>query len=270
MDNRVPLRFFIITFSWSWLIWLPLILAGFDVIPVPEELLRSVTIPISIIAAFGPAAGAFISLRTLNGKGAVKRYLHSFLSLKFGWKVWMAIVLVLSSTTLAAWYIPELFGEPRLPMLLPGIYVFPLYWVMMVFLGGGQEEIGWRGYILPFLERRFGTWTGSTILGLIWAVWHIPLWFIPGTSQVYMHFVGFTMLILGYSYFYSWVMRASGGRPLASLIAHGTANALVPVFPVLIMKLNVPQPRFWLWTSLTLIAGISVLLLSRHPSGAEL
>ena len=55
----------------------------------------------------------------------------------------------------------------------------------MVFLGGGQEEIGWRGYILPFLENKFGRWLGSGILGLIWAFWHLPLWFIPGTNQTY-------------------------------------------------------------------------------------
>ncbi len=260
MKKDVPLRFFIITFTWSWLIWLFLILGGFEK--------SSITIPVSIIAAFGPAAGAFFSLRTLNGKGAVKQYVKSFLNLKFGWKVWAGIFLVLCTTTAAAWYIPELFGQPRLPMLLPGIYVFPVYWLMMVFLGGGQEEIGWRGYILPLLEKRFGTWTGSTILGLIWAVWHIPLWFIPGTSQTYMHFAGFIMLTLGYSYFYSWVMKASGGRPLAGLIAHGTANALVPVFPVLIMSLNVPQTRYWLWTSLTLLTGILVLLSSKRvPEG---
>ena len=117
--------------------------------------------------------------------------------------------------------------------LLPSYFIFPLYWLLMIFFGGGEEEIGWRGYILPSLEERFGRWIGSGMLGLIWTFWHLPLWFIPGATQTYMKFGGFMMLMLGYSFFYSWVMEASGKRPLAGMIAHGTANAFVPYSPSL-------------------------------------
>jgi len=266
MKEKFPFRFFIITFAWSWLIWLFLILAGLGRIPINKELLISITIPVSIVGAFGPAVGAFVSLRTLNGKGAVASYIKSFLSFKFGWKVWIWVFLVFGLSTFASWFLPELFGKPRLPMLLPNIYIFPVYWLLMVFLGGGQEEIGWRGYILAFLERRFGIFLGSGILGLVWACWHIPLWFIPGTSQTYMNFLGFMMLTVGYSYFFSWIMKSSGNRPLAGLIAHGTANAFVPIFPVIIMKPGAPQVRFWIWVSLTLIIGIVFLIININNS----
>ena len=269
MKEKIPFRFFVITFAWSWIIWLPLILAGFGIIPVSEKLLTIITTPVSIVGAFGPAVGAFVSLRTLEGKGAVTSYIKSFFNLKFGLKVWISIFFVLGLITVASWFLPELFGEPRLPMLLPNVYIFPIYWLIMVFLGGGQEEIGWRGYILTFLERRFGLFLGSGILGLIWACWHIPLWFIPGTSQTYMNFFGFIMLTTGYSFFFSWIMKSSGNRPLAGLIAHGTANAFIPLFPVIIMKLYVPQIRFWIWTSLTLIIGIIFLFVNIKNSNGS-
>jgi membrane protease YdiL (CAAX protease family) len=262
--EKFPLRFFIVTFLWSWLIWLPIVLAAFKIIPINKELLTSITIPVTIIAAFGPAVGAFVSLRTLKGKGAISTFLKSFLSINFGWKVWVTIFSLLSFSTAIAWFIPELFGESRLPMLLPNIYIFPIYWVMMVFIGGGQEEIGWRGYILAFLENRFGSWLGSIILALVWACWHIPLWFIPGTSQTYMNFIGFIMLTLGYSFFFSWIMKSSGKRPLVGLIVHGTANAFIPVFPTIIMTPGVLQTRFWIWTSFTLIIGIVTLSISNY------
>ncbi len=260
--EKFPFRFFVVTFLWSWLIWLPLVFAGFGIIPLGKESLKAITTPVSILAAFGPAVGAFVSLRTLKGKGSIGVYLKSFLSLNFGWKVWITSFAVLGISTAIAWYIPELFGENRLSMLLPNIYIFPIYWLIMVFLGGGQEEIGWRGFILPFLEERFGRWYGSIILALVWACWHIPLWFIPGTSQTYINFAGFIMLTLGYSLFYSWIMKSSGKRPLAGLIVHGSANAFVPVFPVIIMTSGVVQVRFWIWVSLTLIIGIIVMALS--------
>jgi membrane protease YdiL (CAAX protease family) len=193
----------------------------------------------------------------------------SFLSLKFGWKTWITILIVFGLSTAVAWIIPECFGEARLSTLLPSYFIFPLYWLLMVFVGGGQEEIGWRGYILPFLENKFGRWLGSGILGLIWAFWHLPLWFIPDVSQTYMNFGGFIMLTLGYSFFYSWVREASGKRPLAGMIAHGTANAFVPLFPVVVLSVSAVQVRYWIWVSLTLAIGIVFLLISTLHSKAQ-
>lgn len=259
MQSRFPLRFFIVTFLWSWLSWLPLVLIGQGLVPGGPELLALVTVPGSILAAFGPAVGALVSLRTLEGRGAAGRFLKTFLSLRFGWKVWAGIFAVLGLTTAAAWALPELWGEPRLAMLLPSVWVYPAYWLLMVFLGGGQEEIGWRGYIRPRLEARFGPWGGSLVLAAVWALWHLPLWFIPGTSQTFVHFFAFFLLLTGYSFFFSWVLRAAGNRPLAGLVAHGTGNSLVPLFPVLVLAPGTAQPRYWLWAVLTLAAGAAVL-----------
>jgi uncharacterized protein len=55
------------------------------------------------------------------------------------------------------------------------VFVFPVVWLFMVVLGGGQEEIGWRGYAMPLLESRYGLWTGNLVLGLVWSLWHVPL-----------------------------------------------------------------------------------------------
>jgi uncharacterized protein len=268
-SENIPIRFFIITFAWSWILWLPLVLCGFGIIPLSKEMLSALSIPAIGIGAFGPAVGALCSLRTTKGKDAIRTYLKSFLSLRFGWKAWIAIFFVLGASTAVAWIIPESFGEARLSTLLPSYFIFPLYWLLMVFVGGGQEEIGWRGYILPFLEKKFGRWLGSGILGLIWACWHLPLWFIPGVSQTYMNFGGFIMLMLGYSLFYSWVREASGKRPLAGMIAHGTANAFVPLFPVVVLSVSAVQVRYWIWVSLTLVIGIVFLLISTLHNKAQ-
>jgi membrane protease YdiL (CAAX protease family) len=144
----------------------------------------------------------------------------------------------------------------RLSMLLPSVFVFPVYWLLMVFGGGGQEEIGWRGYILAHLEKRFGVIPGSVILSVVWALWHLPLWFIPGTSQSFMNFGGFMMLNFGYSFLFSWGLKKAGNRPLAGLVMHGTANSFIPLFPTLSMQLGDTQPRFWIWVSITFLIGL--------------
>ena len=180
-EGRFPYRFFVVTFAWSWLIWLPLVLAGAGIIPLGTHLLSAVTVPVTILGIFGPAAGAFYCLRASRGKGAVRQYLRGLLDLRFGWYAWLAPPLVLGGTAWLAWVLPELWGEPRLKMLLPSVWVFLPYLLVMIFLGGGQEELGWRGYILDPLEERLGPWLGSLVLGVIWAVWHVAA--VPHTGK---------------------------------------------------------------------------------------
>jgi membrane protease YdiL (CAAX protease family) len=257
---RFPYRFFIITFIWSWIIWAPLILASLRIIPVSDKLLSTLTIPVIMLGIFGPLVGALFASHSENGKGSSKKYLRSFLDFRLGWKAYIFPILIFGGSTFIAWSYPEFFGQERLPMLLPSVWTFFPYLIIMILLGGGQEEFGWRGYVLPILESKFGIWFANIILGIIWACWHIPLWFITGTSQTYMNFGGFILLIVGYSFILSWTREISGNKPFSSLYIHGLFNAFIPLMPPLIMQNNVPQPRFWIWVTLTFFIGILTTL----------
>ena len=259
MGNKIPIRFFIITFLWSWFFLGIAIL--FSHVNTGDFLLMESGIGMAIIAfsACGPAMGAIISIYTIEGKDSLKKFLKSFLSLKFGWKVWITIFSVLGGSCFIAWIIPEFFGESRIQTFLPSVYIFPLYLLLMIFLGGGQEEIGWRGYIMPYLEKKFGLFFGGLILGIIWSIWHLPLWFVPGSSQTYINFFGFALMCIGYSYFFSWIIKLSGNRLLSGVVAHGAANAFVPLFPAVILAENTRQTRFWIYCIITLVIGLIVV-----------
>ena len=49
--------------------------------------------------------------------------------------------------------------------------------IYLMTLAGGMEEPGWRGFLQPALEKKFSMLIASSITGLAWACWHIPLWF---------------------------------------------------------------------------------------------
>jgi len=267
VNVRFPYRFFLITFIWSWVLWTPLVLGSFKIIFVSDKLLSFLTMPIIILGAFGPLVGALIALREDEGvKGSSVKYLRSFLDLRLGWKGYIIPLLILGGSTFIAWFLPELFGEKRLPMLLPSIWFFVPYIVFMIFLGGGQEEFGWRGYALPLLEKQFGIWYANIILGVIWACWHLPLWFITGSNQIHMNFGGFILLLVGYSFIFSWTRKISGNRPFSGLYTHGVANAFIPLMPILILQKDVPQQRFWIWVTLTLFIGISITFFRKENS----
>jgi len=263
MENRIPIRFFIVAFLWSWIILVPIaFLINFGIIQIDVSNLL-IALPISLMGALGPAAGAFFSLYTINGKGAVKEYCKKFISLKFGWKPWISMFLILGGAYFIAWIIPEIFGEKRILPFIP-IYIFPIYLLLMIFMGGGQEEIGWRGYILPFLEKKYGLIIGSLILGIIWSIWHVPLWFIPGSTQVYMNFIAFTFMTIGYSYIFSWIIELSSNKLFSGLVAHGIANAFAVIFPTIIIDKDANQIRFWIYTVIILVIGIIIVLIRTY------
>src|SRR3972149_4775976 len=60
-------------------------------------------------------------------------------------------------------------------------------------LGPTGEEAGWRGFALRFLQKRFNAIIASIILGIIWSVWHLPMWFIPGLPEAQIPFWLFTV-----------------------------------------------------------------------------
>jgi membrane protease YdiL (CAAX protease family) len=264
INDKFPIRFFVVTILWSWLFFLPLILNGYGIISINKDILPVLTPLIIIIGAFGPTIGVCYSLFTLNGKESIKEYFKSFLSLKFGWKAWLSIFLILGIPAFLAWIIPEFFGQVRFPSYLPNPFLFPIYLIFCMFLGGGQEEIGWRGYIMPYLEKKYGIIISPFIFGIIWAIWHIPLWFIPGSTQVYMNFFGFILMTIGYSYIFEWIIKISGKRLLSGLVSHGTANAFSALFPFLVMDSNAIQIRFWIYCIFIFIIGIIIVVLRSY------
>jgi membrane protease YdiL (CAAX protease family) len=260
-DAFFPARFFIISFIFSWVLWAPLVLGSLKIIPVSDKLLSITRFPVIMLGAFGPLAGALLSLRHEKGGGTVKEYLRSFTDFRLGWKAYLLPVIILGGSTFISWFFPELYGAERLPMLLPSAWVFIPCLMFMIVLGGGQEESGWRGYALPLLENKFGIWKANIILGVIWAFWHIPTWFITGTTQSHMNFGGFVLLMTGYSFIFSWIRKISGNRPFSGMYAHGLANAFIPVMPTFNMQEGSMQPRFWIWVISTFLIGILITFL---------
>ena len=65
------------------------------------------------------------------------------------------------------------------------------------FFGGGHEELGWRGILQPLLDKKYTYWQSNLIVGSIWGIWHLPLWFIVGESHQGFPFV-FIFLYIHY------------------------------------------------------------------------
>ncbi len=103
---------------------------------------------------------------------------------------------------------------------------------MLVFVALG-EEVGWRGYALPALQARYNALLASVILGIIWALWHLPQFFNPATLYSDLPFALFAAYLIPFTVLITWVFNSTGGSILLAMLAHAVTNASTQLWKVL-------------------------------------
>jgi uncharacterized protein len=93
-----------------------------------------------------------------------------------------------------------------------------LAWQMFVL---AAEEVGWRGFALPNLISRFGSLGASLLLGTLWALWHVPMFFVPDLSQYGTPFVLYTLTQIAWSVVMTFLFVRSGSVLVAMLFHVG-------------------------------------------------
>jgi membrane protease YdiL (CAAX protease family) len=88
------------------------------------------------------------------------------------------------------------------------------------------EEIGWRGYALPRLAERLGFARASIALGMIWASWHLPLFFlaIPGNDDYGQSFLVWALGVTALSVALAWLYTHSKASLLLTMLMHSAVN----------------------------------------------
>ena len=172
-----------------------------------------------IIGGFTPSLTAVVLI--LIGKGPkhllimIKRLNPFGVSLR--WHVIMLLVVALGTA-----------GQLAIVRLIGGTFDYSLFgsrilWLLpLLILGPLSEELGLRGYALDRLQSRFSALTSSLITGLCWALWHLPLFYITGTSQnIYgMSFIAFSIGLLAMSVLYTWVYNNTSGSIWGAVFFH--------------------------------------------------
>jgi len=98
---------------------------------------------------------------------------------------------------------------------------------------GGQagEELGWRGYALPRLAARLGLGGGSVVLGVLWAGWHLPLFFVPGADTFGQSFPVYLLQVTALSVAMAWLYANTRGSLLPVMLMHAAVNNTKDIVP---------------------------------------
>lgn len=124
----------------------------------------------------------------------------------------------------------------RAPEVLAGFGGGLLFVVLFLITGPIAEEFGWRGFVQPRLRLRWTPVRTAVVLGSVWALWHVPLYFLPGTGQYEtgLFTVGgliFMITCIPLSLLYLFVTERLGGKVWAAILIHFAGNAIGAFFP---------------------------------------
>ena len=171
------LFFFALTFTWSWACWL--------LSPLVKAHSSSAASALFFLGGFGPSLAAFTLVGITGGWSALRTWLALCLQwrIEWGWMV-MAFLAPLAVLTLAAAAHMGLGGDVRSPPAADHLAMAAANFILVFLVGGPLgEEFGWRGYARPAMQERLGWRSASLGLGVIWGVWHLPLFFVADSTQ---------------------------------------------------------------------------------------
>lgn len=181
------------------------------------------------------ASLAAIVLVVIEGrKGGLRELLGRALIWRVGIQWWIFALFFMIIPSVASLYLYHLLGGPAVDWsgLEPLYTVVPMF-IFLTIAAGLGEEFGWRGFLLPRLQSRHNALVAGLIVGVAWAIWHIPLFFIKGTSQYEQQLQsGLLPVVLGYAIFviaqsvqFTWLFNNTKGSVLLAAVFHGASNA---------------------------------------------
>jgi pimeloyl-ACP methyl ester carboxylesterase/membrane protease YdiL (CAAX protease family) len=213
--------YFFMAYAVSWSIAIPLALQAQGVIPtrLPWTL--------HYLTAFGPAAAALAIAAVLRESADHAQRKLEARSILW-WAVGFGSPLLLFVIAQAA---VRTVGQTGLSWtslghvnFLPDLGAWA--WGLWFLTSGLGEEVGWRGFALPHLQRTHSAMTSSLLLAIVWAGWHLPAFFyVPSYTPIGLRILpGFFVGVLAGAIVLTWLYNSSGGSVLAAVLWHASFN----------------------------------------------
>ena len=215
--RRYPLvTFFLLAFGITWIVWVP----------------RAAGVPMGVLGqawTWIPAIAALIAAALTGGRSAVRELGARLVRWRVGWRWYMVVILGPAAFSLAVAGVYVLLGgswagaaPPALregPMLL-----LPLFLLILTFTEGLGEELAWRGFALPRLLTRYNALVASVVLGVIWALWHLPQLWTDGNGMFHLPVWLLLLDLTAKSILFTWVFLHTRGSVLIAMLFHGATN----------------------------------------------
>ncbi|MDT0300668.1 CPBP family intramembrane glutamic endopeptidase [Streptomonospora wellingtoniae] len=232
VKGRPMASFFTLAISLSWIAWTPYILSGHGLGLADFEIpgLWSQLLLMLPGAYLGPIFSAFLVTAAADGREGLRVWAGRLLKWRINWR-WYALSLLGVPAALVLCGLPFAGGDVQLPPLvvlaayIPGL-------VLQFLTTGIAEEPGWRDFALPRMQPYFGPLLGTLVLGVIWGIWHLPLFLtewggFPDTTWVQP--VEFVASCVAISVVMTWVFNRTGESLPIAILLHASVNNFMSI-----------------------------------------
>jgi membrane protease YdiL (CAAX protease family) len=273
LASRPLVSFFVLAFAGSWLLLAPMVLGQDGLGLLPYSVSFGWYVILFLAASFtGPTLAALVVTAALEGKPGVKHFLR-----RYGqWRVGVA------------WYLLMLFGFPAVYFIAASIWMgveplqaFVQQWStlftgylagVLIFPGLLQwgEEPGWRGFAQTRLQRHYGAWQASLVVGCLHGLWHLPNHLLivgpPAAGPFDLSsFAVNTAIVMAITLLFTWIFNGGQQSILVAVLTHASFNVSQAWLATLLPN----QPAQVEYTALILIAvcAVAVALLTKGELG---
>lgn len=229
MLSRYPLViYFILTFAIAWAVWMPvgMLVAG-----------PSVALLI-LPGVWAPTVAAVLITGLTEGRSGVRSLLGGFLKWRVGIHWYLFAILGGTAVAFVAIGIHVLWGgsAPTLDAVagrlgLPPerantlFAMLPIAFLGSIFVGGPiAEELGWRGYAQARLQPKVGAARAGAIIGFIWSLWHLPLFFFLPEATGDVPIFYYVPLVTAWGVLFGWLYVRTNGSVLLCVLFHAGVN----------------------------------------------
>ena len=219
-----------------------------------------------IIGGFVPSIVGIMLTAKYEGREGVKKLFKQSIKVKIGYKAFIAIIIIAVyfavSLILTAKLTNSDFNYSQFWIQLPTI-------IPLIILGPLSEEYGWRGFAIKRLLKCTNANLASLIIGIVWALWHLPLFYMLGSSQYEMNmpFLVFLVSVVGTSFIYTYFYTRTKASIFSAILLHWLYTYVMQVVSSSITRTGLFN---WLEVIPTVVIGLIFAIIMRNDKTFDL
>jgi uncharacterized protein len=229
-----PVRFFLITFLGT---WIPGFIAAYLSYQKGMEGIQLLFIMLGLLAPF---ITAMFMIYGSKNKELRKDFWDRLCFGRIKLKFLLVILLLMPFILFLATALSLLFGQSTDQFAFSSEYKIlsgqGMFSLLLLFLAPLLEELGWRGYGVDSLRSNFNLFRTTILFACLWALWHLPLFFIHGFyphelwSSSIVYVINYFVSILPAAILMNWIYYENNRSIIAAILFHFTLNLFSVLF----------------------------------------
>lgn len=223
-----PKQFFILIFAVTWTFWFAAPYLGDPINSDPIFLM------FMLAGLFTPFTTALYLIFISKNDALKSTFSNKLFNTKLvKWKTIPLFLILFPASIIISVLISTIFGYSFDQFTIADEFSFSIGGIptlLVLLLAACFEELGWRGYAVESLNNKFNYFEATAIFGVLWSLWHLPMFFIPESYQAellqedFILVINFFVSIIPLAFIISWFCKKTSGSILGAILIHSVVN----------------------------------------------